>query len=315
MNKSNLLKFWLLALTITFCFATVFTHPVTDAMASSCDPDPPIITITAPASGGGSYVTDQSTVNLAGDVDDAIGVKEVTWSNDRGGSGIATATINIWTGPWRWEAKGISLSEGDNLITVRAVDAEGNFDISTLTVTYNVPTPPPTVKTLKNSKAKFTFFWGGTGYENLERCSDVAYLLKNSSEAFVMPFNKDVTVTIRAPDPRNPSTYLQLFTQTIPAGTVSESSYYKYTSGPGGIRELRFQPYSSTAIYAYVYVEEVEFLPDIKPTMTPAEYQAFVRSIRGFILDVQMDGLAWSGAAPLVPGTYTEHKQELVYNR
>jgi hypothetical protein len=300
---------------ITLCFAAVFACPVNDAMASSCDPDPPIVTITAPASGGGSYVTDRSTVNLAGDVDDAVGAREVTWSNDRGGSGAVTATINNWAGPWRWEVKGIALYEGDNLITVKAIDAAGNFDISTLMVTYNAPAPPPVVKAIQNSKAKFTFFWGGPEYDNLERCSDVAYLKKEANEVFVMPFNKNVTVTIRAPDPRNPSTYLQLFTQTIPAGTVSESDKYKYTSGPGGIRELRFEPYSSTAIYFYVYVEEVEFLPGIKPTMTAVQYKAFVRSIRSFILDVQIDDLAWSGPAPLVPGTYAEHKQEMVYNR
>ena len=318
MNIRMMTRCWQLILAIGLCFAVMLGQALTEAADPSCDPEPPIVTITAPAPGGGFYETDQSAVNLAGYVDDAIGVREVSWSNNRGGDGSTLGTITNWSAPWRWEANGIPLAEGDNVITVTARDAAGNIDTSTLTVTYNAPPPPPppsTEKVLNNRKVKFTFYFGGEYYDGLDRVSDVGYLLKESSETFVMPFNKDVTVTIKVQDPRNPSVQLQVFTQTIPAGTVTGTSKYRYVTSAKGINELQFVPANSIAVYMYLFVDKVDFLPSLKATMTSAEYQAFVRTISQATFTVQIDDTVWSGDVPLSIGTYSDHKQELVYNR
>ena len=64
---------------------------------------------------------------------------QVSWSNDRGGSGTATGT-----GPW---SASVALQSGVNVVTVTARDAAGNTSTAVLTVTYTptVDTTPPTV--------------------------------------------------------------------------------------------------------------------------------------------------------------------------
>ena len=59
---------------------------------------------------------------------------QVSWGNDRGGSGTATGTTS-------WTVSGIVLLSGQNVLTVTARDAAGNTSTDTLTVTY---TPPDT---------------------------------------------------------------------------------------------------------------------------------------------------------------------------
>jgi GH25 family lysozyme M1 (1,4-beta-N-acetylmuramidase) len=98
----------------------------------------PSISITSPVSGS-TYSTSSSSVSIAGSASDNVGVTQVTWSNDRGGSGIASGTTS-------WSVSGISLQSGQNVITVTARDAAGNTGIATLTVTYN-PLPPAPVIT------------------------------------------------------------------------------------------------------------------------------------------------------------------------
>ena len=92
------------------------------------DTTPPVVTITAPTSGG-AFTTPASPVTLAGTAADAVGVVQVAWSNDRGGSGTASGTAN-------WSAGGIALASGVNVITVTARDAAGNASSDTLNVTY-----------------------------------------------------------------------------------------------------------------------------------------------------------------------------------
>jgi hypothetical protein len=66
-------------------------------------------------------------------------VTQVTWSNDRGGSGTASGTTS-------WTVSGITLQSGANVLTVTARDAAGNTGTDTLTVTYTPPdTTAPTV--------------------------------------------------------------------------------------------------------------------------------------------------------------------------
>ena len=98
------------------------------------DTTAPIVTITSPTSD--PYTATSSTVSLEGSSSDSTsGVKEVTWSNDKGGSGTASGTTY-------WSISSISLSNGENKITVTAKDNAGNTSTDTITVTYSAATKP-----------------------------------------------------------------------------------------------------------------------------------------------------------------------------
>jgi len=103
------------------------------------DTTAPIVTITSPTSGD-TYTTTSSPVSLSGSASDSTsGVSAVTWSNNKGGSGDASGTTY-------WTVSSVSLSSGDNVITVTAKDNAGNTSTDTLTVTYSAGSAP-TVKT------------------------------------------------------------------------------------------------------------------------------------------------------------------------
>jgi hypothetical protein len=98
----------------------------------------PAVTISGPTSAS-TYATGSQTLAISGTASDAVGVTQVTWANNRGGSGTASGTAS-------WSASGITLQGGSNVITVTARDAAGNVGTDTLTVTYTAPdTTAPTV--------------------------------------------------------------------------------------------------------------------------------------------------------------------------
>ncbi|HEY5232760.1 MAG TPA: Ig-like domain-containing protein [Verrucomicrobiae bacterium] len=99
------------------------------------DTTPPTISITSPTTGA-LYSTNVSSINLGGTAGDNVGVTQVTWSNNRGGSGTATGTT-------AWSVTGVALQSGTNTITVTAHDATGNTGQATLAVIY--ATMPPTI--------------------------------------------------------------------------------------------------------------------------------------------------------------------------
>ena len=99
------------------------------------DTTPPIVTITSPTSNP-TYSTSSSPLSIGGTASDNIGVTQVTWSNDRGGSGTCSGTTS-------WSASNITLYSGVNVITVTARDSAGNTGTDTLTVTYTPPDPTP----------------------------------------------------------------------------------------------------------------------------------------------------------------------------
>ena len=99
------------------------------------DTTPPTVSITSPTSGS-TYVTNVSSINLGGTASDSVGVTQVTWSNNRGGSGTASGTT-------AWSITGIALQSGTNSITVVARDTAGNTNQAALTVTND--TTPPTI--------------------------------------------------------------------------------------------------------------------------------------------------------------------------
>ncbi len=103
--------------------------------AGGGDTRPPVLALTSPT-GGASYDTTTTPLALAGTATDDTGVVEVSWRNDRGGSGIATGTAS-------WQIPAVDLMPGTNTITITARDAAGNTASLTLTVTYDSGAQPP----------------------------------------------------------------------------------------------------------------------------------------------------------------------------
>lgn len=102
----------------------------------------PSVAITAPTSGT-TYTATTGSLNLAGTAGDNVGVTQVGWSNNLGGSGTASGT-NSWT------ASSVPLQAGTNVLTVTARDAAGNTSNDVLTVNYagggsNIDCSPSTV--------------------------------------------------------------------------------------------------------------------------------------------------------------------------
>jgi len=95
------------------------------------DATPPTVTITSPTSNP-TYSTSSSPLSIGGTASDNVGVTQVTWANNRGGSGTASGTTS-------WSVSGITLYSGDNIITVTARDAANNTGTDILTVTYTPP--------------------------------------------------------------------------------------------------------------------------------------------------------------------------------
>ncbi len=99
----------------------------TSSPESSGDSTAPALRITIPTTSG-AWATDRAFVTIGGSASDNVGVREVAWTSDRGGSGEATGTRT-------WLAA-IPLVRGINIITVRAYDAAGNTATKIIRVKY-----------------------------------------------------------------------------------------------------------------------------------------------------------------------------------
>ena len=127
----------------------------------------PTVTITTPTSAA-THTASATPLSLGGTASDNVAVTQVSWSNDRGGSGTATGTTS-------WSVSGIVLLSGQNVLTVTASDAAGNTSTDTLTVTYTpADTTLPTVTiTTPTSAATHTaasatpLSLGGTASDNV----------------------------------------------------------------------------------------------------------------------------------------------------
>ncbi|HET7186494.1 MAG TPA: LamG-like jellyroll fold domain-containing protein, partial [Gemmatimonadaceae bacterium] len=111
------------------------TTPITGSVSGStptADAVAPTAAITAPTTAA-TYTTASSTVNLAGTASDNVGVTQVSWANDRGGSGVATGTTS-------WSVSGVALQAGTNILTVTARDAANNAASSRVTITTTTAT-------------------------------------------------------------------------------------------------------------------------------------------------------------------------------
>ena len=108
------------------------------------DTTPPSVTIQFPTLEP-VFNTNLSTLNISGIASDDQSVAKVTWSNDQGGSGTA-AGIEVWN------ANGIVLKPGLNLITVTAQDPSGNTGTDSVAVTYT-PLPVPQITSASGAAA------------------------------------------------------------------------------------------------------------------------------------------------------------------
>jgi hypothetical protein len=138
-----------------------FTWTVTAAG----DTTAPVVTITSPTSGS-AYSTSSASVTLGGTASDNVGVTQVRWANNRGGSGTATGTTN-------WSAA-IALQGGTNVLSITAVDAAGNSSSDTLTVTRTTgdTTAPSVTITTPTTATSYTttsatLNLGGTASDNV----------------------------------------------------------------------------------------------------------------------------------------------------
>lgn len=82
------------------------------------DTTPPTLLILSP--GSTTFVTSNSTINLNGTASDNVGVVAVKWTNAFGAGGDAFGTTT-------WRIGNVPLLVGTNKITVRAIDAAGNY--------------------------------------------------------------------------------------------------------------------------------------------------------------------------------------------
>jgi hypothetical protein len=94
------------------------------------------VAITSPTSSA-NFSTPNETVNLAGTANDNIGLVQVTWVNDRGGSGTAAGTTS-------WSISNVSLQQGTNVIAVTGNDAANNTGTDVISVVYT-PSSPVTI--------------------------------------------------------------------------------------------------------------------------------------------------------------------------
>ena len=125
----------------------------------------PVVTMTSPTTAA-TFAASAATLTVAGTASDNVGVTQVSWVNNRGGSGIATGTTN-------WNAS-IALQSGSNVVTVTARDAAGNTSTDVLTVTYTAAdttapvlsiTSPTTAATLTTTDS--TLILRGTATDNV----------------------------------------------------------------------------------------------------------------------------------------------------
>src|SRR5205085_1125940 len=129
------------------------------------DTTSPAVAITGPTSATTWTVT-ASPLALSGTASDNIAVTQVTWANNRGGSGTASGTTS-------WSVASVTLQSGSNVLTVTARDANGNTRTDTLTVTYspditrpNISILTPTANSTMTTTAT-TITLGGSASDNI----------------------------------------------------------------------------------------------------------------------------------------------------
>jgi hypothetical protein len=127
---------------------TTSSGTISRIVTGSSDTTQLAVAITSPTAGP-SYSTTTSSLTLGGTASGGSGISEVTWSNNRGGSGTAAGTTS-------WTASGITVQPGANLLTVTARDSAGNTAVTTLSVTFSDTTSPTIAISSPSAGATYT---------------------------------------------------------------------------------------------------------------------------------------------------------------
>jgi hypothetical protein len=113
--------------TITVTAVDAAGNSGTDSIVvTATDAGAPTVVIQTPTTAA-TFTANGTSVSLGGGAADDFGVTQVTWSNNRGGNGVASGTTSWTTAP-------IALQTGDNTITVTSRDAAGNSGSDVLVV-------------------------------------------------------------------------------------------------------------------------------------------------------------------------------------
>lgn len=120
------------------------SYAVTQAgrLKTALDTFAPVIRITAPTTAN-NHRTESAVISLSGTASDNFAVTEVTWNNQRGGSGTANGTST-------WMVSALPLHTGVNPITVTARDERGNTSSAAISIlrTISASAPVPSVITI-----------------------------------------------------------------------------------------------------------------------------------------------------------------------
>lgn len=112
---------------------TVQQQPVTPPPT----PSAPVLRITGPVGGGGTYTANSPSVTVSGTASDASGVAKVAWTTSQGRSGQASGTS-------AWSAGPITVDPGTVAVTVTATAQSGSSTAQSIQVVYSVQQPPAT---------------------------------------------------------------------------------------------------------------------------------------------------------------------------
>lgn len=153
---------------------------------------PPVIEINSPTADS-MYASSISPITISGTASDNSVLTKITWSNNRnagfvGGSGDASGTEN-------WNIDFINLEEGQNIITVTAIDGAGNTSTDSITITYNPPYDQgyPKISVLEDA-SEYSVTISDTDY-----LSNVSYAWGEKPYVyFLLPFANDDEAVLSA---------------------------------------------------------------------------------------------------------------------
>ena len=104
------------------------------------DTTPPVVTITGPKPDD-EFAVETNLITLSGSAADNQAVTNVTWSNNRGGSGTIALAGQTWS------VTNLLLALGPNLIQVTATDSSGNLAADTAVIFFAPPdTNAPSIR-------------------------------------------------------------------------------------------------------------------------------------------------------------------------
>ena len=104
------------------------------------DTTPPVVTITGPKPDA-EFTVETNLITLSGSAADNQAVTNLTWSNNRGGSGTLALAGQTWS------ITNLALALGPNLIQVTATDSSGNIAADTAVIFFAPPdTNAPSIR-------------------------------------------------------------------------------------------------------------------------------------------------------------------------